>query len=153
MEGPVSSALAVAAALLSLKSAVTHILAARARIINKKSFGSNGNLFVPILKYSVGAFQNWPTPSIEDMERIEKNQAENEPHILLAIALCANANVISPALTIQLTQVFVASRFLHTTMMLLGSNSGFVKTSIQTASWVPSFLIPTLLGSMVLAGR
>ena len=148
MDPELASALCFAAAVLSVKMALSHMGNSRSRIILAKTHAPN--TLGPMFKVMMLAYASLGTPPTDVFERMEKNNVENEPHVLLLIAFAGLAKSMDTAVLITCLNILVASRCLHNVLMCF-SEKGANGVAMQTMVFMPSLLIPFYVGGCILA--
>ena len=145
MDSEMAMALCIAAAALAMKMAVSHALVARARLITRTTFGNQpfAALFTPMFL----AYPSIGTPPVDLLLPMEKNNAENEPHLLLLFFFATFAGKMPTDTAIMILNYWVASRFGHNLVMLFPDKPAW-GVGLQTITYVPSMLLPIFIGAM-----
>jgi hypothetical protein len=143
-----AAALALAAAVLSIKMALTHVMVARARMTLGQVVGTN--ILTPVAVPIFLAFKSIGSPEVALLERIEKNNVENEPYVLLLFFFLGLAGKLPGVdLAVSLIKFFVMMRCAHSFVMLF-PNKGPWGNGLQTVFFFPSLILPIWLGGAAL---
>jgi len=146
------AALMTAAAVFAFKMSFIHLLVSRSRIttdITQYGFNPIMKIFQPVLL----AYPSFGTVSSEALERIEKNNSDNEPFFLLVMAIAGLTKSFPADLGVMIVTVYMWARVVWTVLSLLkGKLMSSVGTTLISISWMPTSLIPFFVGGYILLG-